>query len=301
MLNIRFILKLTICVFFLIQYSLAQNLKSPNDFTAYQLSLFEQNKDVSTTSNKQKTMKINTDLIINGDIHSGRVICEKITVKEKGIIKGTLKTTEVIIDKLTTESTIVNSLISPNGIIIIDGDVLITNEISSEILQNINLKGASFAIDGVNQFGLIHHDDFDSKESLNGWSHTQTNRCSENGNFFLGGHCIFSNEDVTKQYQLPEHNTIRVSAGFHMFDNWNGEHGYMKIDDDVVWSREGQIDKEAGINFCGGEWNDPAFNLEIDITIPHINENVTITFGSTLEGDPCNASFGVDDVMIYVK
>ena len=39
----------------------------------------------------------------------------------------------------------------------------------------------------------------------------------------------------------------------------------------------------------------------IDTVVPHLNSNVTITFGSTLKSDPCDASFGIDDVMIYVK
>lgn len=288
MISVRFIFKLPLFSFFFIHsLCLTNNPISQNE-----------------TKNEQaipKTMKINTDLIINGNIQSRQVNSKKLTVKEKGMIEGTLIATEVFTDQLFTETTYINSLISPNGIIVIDGDVMITNEITEEGQQNVHLKGDSFAIDGVKQFGVVHHDDFDSEESLDGWSNKKTNRCSKNGNAFLGGHCNFSFEEVKKTYKLPEHSTIRITAGFHMFDNWNGERGYMKIDNEVLWSREGQIDNKGGINFCGGDSNDPAFNLVIDITAPHKKENVTITFGSTLEGDPCNASFGVDDVMIYIK
>ena len=44
------------------------------------------------------------------------------------------------------------------------------------------------------------------------------------------------------------------------------------------------------------------YNLRpIDITIPHIEKNIKIEFGTTLNKHPCIASFGIDDVMIFVK
>jgi hypothetical protein len=45
-----------------------------------------------------------------------------------------------------------------------------------------------------------------------------------------------------------------------MLDSWEGETGYMKIDDEIVWSRKGESSAK-GINFCGGEHNDAAFNM----------------------------------------
>jgi hypothetical protein len=39
----------------------------------------------------------------------------------------------------------------------------------------------------------------------------------------------------------------------------------------------------------------------IDVTLPHNGDSVKLTFGSTLDEEPCNESFGIDDVMIYVK
>ena len=44
------------------------------------------------------------------------------------------------------------------------------------------------------------------------------------------------------------------------------------------------------------------YNLRpIDITIPHKEKNIKVTFGTTLNKHPCIASFGIDDVMIFVK
>ncbi len=39
----------------------------------------------------------------------------------------------------------------------------------------------------------------------------------------------------------------------------------------------------------------------IDVSFPHEKSEVKISFGSTLDEDPCNESFGIDDVMIYTK
>jgi len=67
------------------------------------------------------------------------------------------------------------------------------------------------------------------------------------------------------------------------------------------WSKTGKVSDHIGMNFCGGDKNDPAFALPIDVVVNHNKESVTVTFGTTLKNDPCEASFGIDDVMIYIK
>ena len=39
-----------------------------------------------------------------------------------------------------------------------------------------------------------------------------------------------------------------------MFDNWNGEMGYMKINDQIVWAKEGKSNEKNGINICDGDY-----------------------------------------------
>jgi len=193
---------------------------------------------------------------------------------------------------------IANEIRSSTGVITINGDVIINNDIFSD--SNVNAK--SFLVQGVKQWSLTRHDDFDSAKSLEGWSDPRQSKCGDHWNSFLGGHCKFSHQLVSKTYNdLPAHNSIRLTALFHMFDSWDGETAFAKIDGNVVWSRTGKSSINSGINVCGGEGNDPAFALPIDSPFPHRNSSVTITFGSTLKNDPCDASFGIDDVMIYVK
>ena len=45
-----------------------------------------------------------------------------------------------------------------------------------------------------------------------------------------------------------------------MFDSWKGELAYMKIDDQIVWTKHGKT-SDKGINICGGDYNDPAYAL----------------------------------------
>ena len=39
----------------------------------------------------------------------------------------------------------------------------------------------------------------------------------------------------------------------------------------------------------------------IDVSIPHSDDKVMISFGTTLKRHACDESFGIDDVMIYIK
>ncbi len=83
------------------------------------------------------------------------------------------------------------------------------------------------------------------------------------GNAFLGGHCNLSYNEVSKTFKnLPEHSKLKINAAYHMLDSWDGETGYMKVDDQIVWSRKGES-SEKGINLCGGDHNDAAFNMYI--------------------------------------
>lgn len=39
----------------------------------------------------------------------------------------------------------------------------------------------------------------------------------------------------------------------------------------------------------------------MEINVPHKSENATLVFGSTLNKHPCEASYAIDNVMIYLK
>jgi len=53
-----------------------------------------------------------------------------------------------------------------------------------------------------------------------------------NNNYFLGGHCKLSSDELSKTFEnLPKHEHVRIVATYHMFDNWQGEYAYMKLND----------------------------------------------------------------------
>jgi len=55
-------------------------------------------------------------------------------------------------------------------------------------------------------------------------------------------------------------------------------------------------------NLCGNEnYGDNSMNKQIDKILNHNENTVTITFGSTLNKSPCEASYGIDNVMIFIK
>lgn len=136
-----------------------------------------------------------------------------------------------------------------------------------------------------------------AQTNFEGWSRADVSKCG--GTTVLGGHCHFSEEEITKTYSLPEHSWLRIAANYHMLDNWDGELGYMLLDGQMVWSQHGTTETSTG-NVCGGEGEDRV-NIPIYVTRPHTNHNVTLTFGSTLTSDPCHASFAIDNVAVYTR
>ncbi len=259
-----------------------------------------QNKDnLNLNISKNKEIKINSDFTVTGGITTNKIYAEFAKILGEAQIARQLKANVITTTKLNTQSIVTERIFSKTGVVTIEADLIINNDIMAE---TVSMRGTSFILEGVRQWGLVHHDDFESESSLNGWSDKRTSRCPNSKNTFLGGHCNFSYNEVTKVFKnLPAHEKIKVNAAFHMLDSWDGEFAYMKIDDEKVWTKSGQHSKDKGINICGGDFNDPAFNIPIDVSVPHRNSEVKITFGSTLDEEPCNESFGIDDVMIYVR
>jgi hypothetical protein len=203
-------------------------------------------------------MRINSNLVVTGNIVSSDISSGNADITGNLEVSKLLKTNKLITETLNTKILSVESISSPTGVITIQGDLVLNNDISADTL---NVKSTSFIVQDVKQWSLREHDDFESNNSLDGWSDKRTNKCKNGKNTFLGGHCNFSYNEVHKLYKnLPSHKSLRVNAAYHMFDSWDGETGYMKIDDVIVWTKKG-IHSEKGVNICGGDYNDPNFNM----------------------------------------
>ena len=170
-------------------------------------------------------------------------------------------------------------------------------------------KGFSFTGDfkirSINQWKLIYEEDF--SEGVSGWSNNTVSNCS--GVYMLGGYCHFGGGEASKTYRsLSNHTQVKIEATYHFIDAWDGESGYMKINNGKNGEMEyAWIEKYSaflgsnGINVCGGRWSEGKFASPISIVIPHKNDSITIAFGATIEQDPCDESFGVSGIRIYIR
>ena len=312
-------IKTTLILFFTLIFQLIKTDNENIDIIMNKKETSIQSETIESPDIKnEKITKLFSDTIVNGNIKAEEIITDKINIINEGIIKGEYLTNELDTDLIIANEVHTNKISGINGFIQINGDLIINgpednedNKISQNIIfnnppkqiNNLNLKNDFYKVNGIKQWTLISYDDFSSSENIKDYSFQQLMSCnSKNENLFIGGHCLLSKEEVSKKFFIGySHENIRIKASFHMFDNWNGEMGYMKINDQIVWAKEGKSNEKNGINICGGDYNDPAFNLGIDIVIPHNESELIITFGSTLDKDPCEASYGFQDVMLYIK
>jgi len=101
---------------------------------------------------------------------------------------------------------------------------------------------------------------------------------------------------------LPSHNELRLSVVAHFIDDWQGETGYMKVDDNYVWTQShDQRNVGAKLNVCGSDaYPESRLSLPIDVILPHSVPTLTVTLGSTLESG-AEALFGVSSVALFLR
>jgi hypothetical protein len=136
-------------------------------------------KEQPTETSKQRKMTINSDLLVTGTLTANTITCESSKITGSAEISKLLKANEINTQKLTTNTIITERIVSPTGILTLVGDLIINNDVSAD---SIEMKGSSLIVDNVRQWGLVHHDDFETEESLDGWSEKRLSRCKEGGN-----------------------------------------------------------------------------------------------------------------------
>lgn len=171
-------------------------------------------------------------------------------------------------------------------------------------------------LDGVRQWRLVHSDNFDAapeKEAL-AWSKGaySTSTCGSTDRF-LGGHCVLGGDGrVTKRFErLGKHTQVRLKATVHFIDSWTGEQAFAKMGTDLVWvdtigSAEAVHSPAAlaDLDVCGKKGEpELALGKLVDVTKYHDSDAIEITFGTTLPGDsnPCDKSWGIDDIQLWVR
>ena len=178
---------------------------------------------------------------------------------------------------------------------------------SSSIDIILNSKDSSFKYNNIEQFILYSIDTFEEEEIK--WSNGVLSTCGLSNKYILGGYCHYSNNVTERKYYIEsKHKYIRIKATFNFYDNWEGEGAYMKFNDEIIWYETyNWCDKvlirnckKYGINVCGGEFPD-RIGVPIDIILPYEEKEFTIQFGSSIDKNPCEASWGISDISIYIK
>ena len=139
-----------------------------------------------------------------------------------------------------------------------------------------------------------------------GWTINSISTCG--GINMLGGFSITAGGENSKTFRdLPPHQKLRITATFHFIDAWTGESAYMKVNigrehaAEYVWTE--RYDSTQAVNtidVCGAHYGEGKFSSPIDITIPHVEDSIAITFGTTLDQDPQDESWGLSNLSIYI-
>mmetsp|Transcript_79837 Transcript_79837/g.229182 ORF Transcript_79837/g.229182 Transcript_79837/m.229182 type:complete len:328 (-) Transcript_79837:87-1070(-) len=202
-------------------------------------------------------------------------------------------------------------------------NVLHLNAVQTRMVSLEVSGGGGVSIGGVKQWQLAHCEGFSEEgHTALGWDKPEVTHCA--GVFMLGGYCKFSADEVNKTFTgLPPHTSLRVRAVFHFIDRWIGEAGYLKLDlgdtyegrsvtgetvkarkPVVVWSEQhAQGASTNGLSLCGqSSTPEGKFAVSIDVTVPHVEGSIQLTFGSTMENnDPCDESWGVSGIELWTR
>ncbi len=170
--------------------------------------------------------------------------------------------------------------------------------------KGLNFKG-DLKIRNIPQWKLVFEEDFSN--GAQGWTNNTVTECG--GVKMLGGYCQFGGGEVFKIFNnLTKHNQIRIQATYHFIDAWDTESGFMRVNNgkdgemQYIWiERYSAFVGTGGINVCGGRWPEGKFASPIDVTLPHKQNSIKLGFGASIEQDPCDESFGVSGIRIYIR
>eukprot|EP00939_MAST-03C_sp_MAST-3C-sp1_P004995 g4995.t1 len=270
---------------------------SSSSFVELKERLMEVNAEAKTPEFKGVTF--NRRLLVNGTLKSKALETANLTVVGD-VTASTVKCSRVSSTLISTDVLETGIIRSPTNVITIDGNLVIAGGASSA--SQTSFLATEVIVGGVRQWSMLHHDDFD--HGMDGWNAPGRGSCKESADYFLGGHCKTSSANATKTFKnLPKHSQIRITARVHFLDQWNGEVAYLRSDDRVVWADTAKslnLPGDAG-NVCGGPFADSRISVPVDVTFRHVKSEVELTFGSSLQGNPCEKSWAVDDVVVYVK
>ena len=121
----------------------------------------------------------------------------------------------------------------------------------------------------------------------------------------LGGYKVLgSGAYVEKTFDLigaPAHGLVRVEFEFFFIDSWDsGEEARMYVDSELAWSSASDFHHHGGQNYCGWSIFDDKPAVSVSADVLSSASNVTVRFTTTLDQDPTDESWGIQNVRVLV-
>ncbi|MBT0083810.1 tandem-95 repeat protein [Vibrio alginolyticus] len=195
-----------------------------------------------------------------------------------------------------------------------DGTATVPAEANIDVQSVVDMPELSIASDLV-----IASDNFES--GSNGWNaNTESSQGFETGDMLgrIGG--TGGDEAVSKTYEIPSDvNEVNISFSFYEIDSWDGESFQIFVGGEQLTTLENSAFRtqdgtttlydsdgnEVGEVIHGASqregfsgWNDQAH--QINLTVPVEDGELQLGFGSTLNQDVWDESFGIDNIEITV-
>jgi hypothetical protein len=256
-------------------------------------------QQAGNATKKPGNITVNGDMTVTGSLKTKSIRSSALTVNGSITVTHAVRTEFLKADMAKAAVVETSALSAPSGALTISGEVKMQNVgAATSFLEAETIRTDNLVQHGQKQWSMVAHEDFETAPQ--GWSFLETS--SVGGNTFLGGHCKTAGTTVTKKFSnLPPHSSLRVSARYHFIDSWEGESSFLKVDDKFAWMDSNDVrNAPAGINVAGNESPERKFGTPVDVIVPHTSNSVLLAFGSNLDQDACDESFGIDDVAVHV-
>jgi hypothetical protein len=130
------------------------------------------------------------------------------------------------------------------------------------------------------------------------WTPKQLTTCGSSGE--LGGFGVAGKNYAMSNSlgALPGHTQMRIVGTVQCIDAWSSQSVMLNVDGAQVWTDT--VTNSLGVSDCGSALYADAKRI-VNTTFAHTSNSALVQFNTTLTSDPSIASYGIDDVAIWVK
>ena len=130
---------------------------------------------------QRSPIKMNSNLFIQDTLSSNEITTNKLNASGNVRILSSTKLSNLSTNQVTVDHLFLEHITPENGVLTINGNVIISNEHPSLHKQPFD----SFASKRVKEWSMKYHDDFQSETSLEGWNDKRTNKCKKMIKMFI--------------------------------------------------------------------------------------------------------------------